>query len=463
MKPQITRLSAWLSLVIVSGYVICPTFCRADATGISGPAPGSMATKSGLQPLQVLGLVKAAIGKVDRREPEGDDNFGPLKSCKKGDQLLEGSLVETGNKSFADLVWSGTTTRLWQNSIIRILPCAKTVHLVNGGMVFYKSRNCKDAECIVETKRLQARIRGTSVRFLTSNDVDSVLVQEMGGKDAVEIYNKVNGSRLSLAVGVVLEIRGKVMNPDPKFLDSKSQAGESAPTANLKLNPNKGELIFQDKQTQTVAYTANAKAVLADPMLQGTNGGSEFDSMDLIRAAMAKVPSSDNAFENMLDLAFNAGKPDKLISKNFKILGVPTKNSYFIGPNVGGDKSIPLPEMAYADFPPGGVITALQAGPNTKQVAQLKVAAPVALPMLHDQTPPAELSLTDMATAGANQLTPLVTNDSVAPDTVSDKLQATPFKSEAASSVQLNNGIGKMNNLHDVVSKSNVDLDGQAN
>ncbi len=463
MKPQITRLSAWLSLVIVSGYVICPTFCRADATGISGPAPGTMAAKTGLQALQALGLVKTAVGLVNRREPDGDETFGPAKACKKGDQLLEGSLVETGNKSFADLAWSGTTTRLWQNSIIRILPCAKTVHLVNGGMVFYKSRNCKEAECIVETKRLQARIRGTSVRFLTSDDVDSVLVQEMGGKDAVEIFNKVNGSRVSLAVGVVLEIRGKVMNPDPKFFD-KSQAQDITPTANLKLNPNKGELIFQDKQSQTVAYTANAKAVLEDPILHGTNGNSEFDSMDLIRTAMSKVPTGDDMFGNFMDLAFNAGKPDKLISKNFKILGVPTKSSYFIGPNVGGDKAIPLPEMAYADFPPGGVITALQAGLNTKQVAQMKVSAPVALPMLHDQTPPAELSLNDVATAGADQIAPLVTHsEDTAPNAVADTLGATTFKSESPSSVPLKNGIGKINSLNDVVSKSNNDSDRRAN
>ena len=411
MKPQTKRLSAWMTLFVVSGYVVCPTFCKADATGIASPVPSSLANNGTngamLSPIPIVGSVKQIGGSVERRDPiDQGERLGPVMSCKQGDQLVEGSVISTGPKSFAHLFWSGTETRIWADTVIRVLPCAKTVCLLNGALMFHKSRQCKDNECIVETKRLQARIRGTHVRVHSSASVDTILVLECS-KQPVEVYNKLNGSKVSLTPGVELEVRGQINSTDPRFILKSENPIQEPKQQNFpltRLNPNKGELIFQDKHSITMAYTANAKAVLQDPMLSGDARTPALESLAEIREAMTKVPTSDNIIGNLIDNAINGGKPDKLIARNLKILGVPTK-TYYIGPNIGSDKSIALPSQAYNDLAlsPAGVMTAINVAPTSSRAVASNRVAPVAAPMLlHDnaippQNPAEQLTVSEPA------------------------------------------------------------------
>lgn len=391
MKPQTTRLSAWMAICLVSSYVVCPTFTRADATGIAGP--GSSIANNGannamLRPIPVIGSVLDAKGQVDKRDPIDQGDLGAAVACKKGDQLLEGSIVKTGKQSMATLSWNGTTTRVWSDSLVRCLPGAKTVCLMNGSLIFNKTPRCTDNEVFIETKRLQARIRGTVVTVHSDENVDTILVTEMKNH-RVEVFNKINGSRVSLSVGVQLQVTGKVTTTDPRFIlkSENPPAPQNFPVTIL--NPNKAELIFQDKHSRTVAYTANSKAVLADPMFAGSGTLPAYEDLDLVRGAMSKVPSSDNLIENLVENTINAGKPDKFIAHNLKILSVPPKQ-YWIGPNVGPDKAIALPPLALTDMHPAGVISAIPgvASGSVASVPSRPMVAPVML--LHEGDIPAE-------------------------------------------------------------------------
>ncbi|MBX9723449.1 MAG: hypothetical protein K2X81_18740 [Candidatus Obscuribacterales bacterium] len=348
MKPQITKLSAWLALCSVSGLMLCPTFVRADvlAAGNATPVRNTSAT---VMPVSYATVDKLG-GEVSRAETvsSASEELGAFSKCSAGDVLPEGTVVKTGRSSWTSLKWNNiVTTRLWENTVARIYPTTRTVCLGKGDLVLKKDKHSFDTY-IVETKRLQARIHGTTVKVVTDDILnrDTVLVTECQGAP-VEVFNKINGSRIVLTPGIVLEVSGKIVGNDPRFriLSSESQSIKSIasnPEYDLRLNPKRGELIFQDKNSTTIAYTANAKAVLADPMNTGTSIIPPIESLDLIKAAMKKVPSSDSLLGNIFDAATNGNQPDKLI-RNIKIAKAP-QNTFYAGPNVGYAKSITLPE-----------------------------------------------------------------------------------------------------------------------
>lgn len=327
MKTQITRLSAWLALFVALGCVVCPAYVRADATG-PGLASQSMAVWA-----RVTENTKPLVQKAVPADPSKDE-LAPFVPCRQGDILSEGTMVQTGNApALLEMKWSnGITNRLWSNSMARICPNARWVFLSSGVLVFHKPRPL-DGVYTVETKRLQARIRGTTVRVKVTPACDLIEVLECQlSKHPVEVTNKLNGSIIKLTPGVVLEVRG-VINKS-MLPDQQQQPIAYNCQTDPRLDPRKGEVIFTDDYSTTVAFTANAKAILDDPLIKGGNDIAPIDSIELIRTAMRTVPSSENTVGNFIETALNFGKPDKLIAENLIVARAPNC-SYMTGPNVG--------------------------------------------------------------------------------------------------------------------------------
>ncbi len=378
MKPQTTRLSAWLALLMTSSLVVSPTFLRADASGIGSP---NLAANNAATTAPLLSGYSARVnkiqGEVSKRIAQGEI-LAQSSVCEVNDLLPEGSVIETkGKSSWAELKMGKNkevTTRIWGDTVARIYPGARTVCVGSGAFLLKKNTDCSD-EYVIETRRLQARIRGTTVRLHAMPERDEIQVLE--SHSFVEVWNKVNNSRVKLTPGVVMDVRGQIRSEDTRF-NMHSMLPHKQPIAKndepeFRLNPKKGELIFKDKYSSTVVYTANSKTVFEHPMIAGRADLPAIESLNLIKQGMSKVPSSDNIFGNMIEEAFNAGKPDRHIVRNFKILSVPSKTAYYIGPNVGNDKSIHLPGLAYsADLAPAGVISAVSS--SARVIANQKVA-----------------------------------------------------------------------------------------
>lgn len=365
MKTQITKLSAWLALFVVSGFVVCPTFVRAEL-GVSAAPASQLGHGNGILTKPSLEFATTTIvkGHVVKSLPNSQNRLllSAPTPCKVGDLFPDGSVVQTGKEpsSFAEIQWGASpckkTSRLWADSTIRIF-CGKsgnmdTVCLAKGAVVFRKDRReSSDNYYYVETKLLQARIHGTVVRVHTGPELDGIMVLE---GSPVQVTNKETGSIVQLTPGVELQVkaRGSFKSKDARFeipelvsLDpEKNNIASTA--ADYRLHPNKGELLLEDRASSVIAYTANSKAVLGDPLLKGFADIPAIESFDLIQDAMKSVPSS-NDMANLVGDLINYGRPDKLISnpKVLRISRVPD-SSYAIGHNVGEQgegKPIELP------------------------------------------------------------------------------------------------------------------------
>lgn len=325
MKTQITKLSACLALFVVSGCILYPSVVFADATGYAS-APST---------LLYCAELTSVIGQVQKAAPidMSKTALGQFVSCKKGDQLTEGTVIQTGKNSMAEMKWSNGkfVTRLSENSLARLTPNARRVFLSTGDLIFKKDQNNTEIYTI-ETKRLQARIRGTTVRSRSTVFEDQFEVVE--SHYPVVVKNLINGSVVNLSPGLVLVVRAKKeTNSIPSSMLPKGQTIAQSSQNDLRLDPSKGELIFEDKYSTTMVYTANSKAVLEDPLVTGCPDLAPIDSIDLIRTTMESVPSSENKLSNFVQSAINFGHPDKWVTKNLTITRVPDRK-YSVGPNI---------------------------------------------------------------------------------------------------------------------------------
>ena len=336
------------------------------------------------------GLARETRGEVTKSLPkdEAKTAYGEFLAVKNAEKLSEGTLVKTGDRSSVSIDWMHNAksiglTRLWANTIATVSTKTKLVHLQRGELHHNKIEQ-KGSDHVIETKLLQARIHGTTVHMWVEQrgdqEIHRIVVSEMGGPKPVEVLNRINGSRVVLRPGIVLEIRGAIQPPPPQPVPVSSAA---SPSSNICLKPDKGELIFQDSKTQMFVYVADSKAILSHPAVIGGNGLNPIPSLDLIRRDMAKVPSKDDLLGNMVEAAFNLGKPDKLITKNFSIACAPTKSRYFIGPNVGS--SIELPQGIPGEGPAGVIAscdTQLKFNSTADHPVPLSVVRNAVLPII---------------------------------------------------------------------------------
>ena len=339
MNPFIKRMTASAAGVFFATSSICSIGAQATQTGAND---NEFLNSTFAKATQVAGL-------VTKSEPSDQtrSSYGDFLPCHVGDKLPESTLVQTGKSSSAEVRWVNNgkdvgVTRLWPLSLATITSKSRLVFLQKGIVIHQRKNDSTDH--VIETKLLQARVHGTTVRVWSDENSDKILVTETDSKKGVEVYNKINKSRIMLQPGIVLEVRNVLL---------KSSTTPITPSMCLK--PDKGELIFQDSKTQTFAYTANAKSVFEDPLISGGAAMPAIDSIDLIKRDMKSVPSSDNVLGNVVEAAFNIGRADKLISHNISISKVPTTR-YYIGPNVGSNHDIALPELPFNDFQPAGRI-----------------------------------------------------------------------------------------------------------
>lgn len=369
MNRQLRRQAASVALLAILSACAGTGFVYAETPGMGK----SFA-------LNVIACLVQQKGIVEKAEPSNAamTELRPFASCQLNDQLAEGTVIRTGQSSFAKIQWSegrskDLATNIFPKSLIRISAQHRTVYLSSGAIAFKKDPAA--SEYLVETKRLQARIRGTTIRLQCTPTEDRLIVLETVTK-GVEVKNKLDGSGITLTPGVEFVVRGSITDygaiPPAVYEQNKSmklpaelkssetkEIAEQNPLNDLRLDEKKGEVLFKNKLSETRLYVADGKAILEDPSIVGGNGFEALESLPRIREVANKLPRKDDMLGKLAS-AFNGGKPDKIISDNVQVKQVPNKTSYYVGPNVGADKSIKLPSIAYTpDFMPSGVV------PNT--------------------------------------------------------------------------------------------------
>lgn len=365
---EVKALSAFLTVILISGGGLAPVVSLAAnlPVGDAASIPANHA------------LLRQAMGTVMRAEKvdESKQALGEALPAKVNDLLPEGSVIATGARSFAELKWTSVTSRIWQNTVVQIRPSKRSVYLQQGGLVFNLKKDRPDkAPYDIRTKVLQARIHGTTVQVIALKNVEKISVLEGN----IDVRNLQNGSVVHLTPGVVYEVqvRGVIKTdlPNFKLLPEKSEASGNpniSECPDIRLNPSKGELIFQDSHTRALAYTVSAKAVLEHPLIGGAN---RIPSYDLIDEAMSKLPEG----------SAEANKLDRTIARNFKINRLP-RLAYAIGPNVGN--GIAMPEIAMGDVGPSAKIENVQSDKIAVQAP--KIAPTVQMPVFHLPESPAE-------------------------------------------------------------------------
>ncbi len=370
MNSVQVKVSTFLSVILISGGGLAPSVALAAnlPVGDTTSLPANHA------------LLMRAAGEVIKADmiDESKELLGEPQPAKVNDLLAEGSVLGTGKNSWAEIKWASVVSRIWQQTVIQIRPSKRSVFLQEGSLRFQLKKDRPDkAPYDIRTKVLQARVHGTTVYVECRKDVEKISVLE-GNIDVVNLQNK---SVVHLTPGVVYEVRvlGTLKTPTHFNLTAPNKT-EATPDINkkpvadlpdIRLNPKKGEVIFQDKFTKTLAYTANSKAILDDPMIGGEN---PIPSYQLIQDAVAKVPgfSLPDSINEIV-----GGKPDRNIIKNFKIVAVPSTTAYMIGPNVGNG-GVALPQIAYTDLHPVGTVPNLE---NVNSVVQASARVISAAPL----------------------------------------------------------------------------------
>lgn len=360
-SKRIKRISACLALFFSWSSVALPA--HADLPPAVGSAPGGngLNSKAAFQKVAELTFAKNTV----KSDPISSVAMSPFAPAHAGDSLVEGTTLQTGTHGWATIEWTERAkniTRIWENSLVRVTPLARTVFLAKGQVVLKKDR--KNEDCYLETKRLQARIHGTTVTLIADEESDYITVDETDSY--VDVLNKATGSHTRLTPGVVLQVRGVLKKP------------EEAKKIGMILDE-KGEIIFDEgKGSMTRAFVADARAILADPLIAGTDEFPPIETKARIEMDLRAV-NGDNFVEQFL----SGGRHDKFIAKSLKITVVPTRASYRIGPNVGEGKSIELPQMAYTtDHRPDGVVLDWTNKSIANSKFQQASVAHVALPVL---------------------------------------------------------------------------------
>jgi hypothetical protein len=225
MKTKHLRLSAWLALLTVSGFFSTPGLVRAEL-GTAVPITQMGAGAAVARPTAVCAFATATkvVGHVVKAIPDSRNRIlaGAQSPCREGDRLSDGTVVQTGKEtdSFAELRWgNGKVTRIWKDSLVRIF-CGRsarvdTICLGKGSLIFRKD-HADPNDYWVETKFLQARIHGTTVRVQALPTCDKFLIKEGG---PVQIKNKETGATVELTPGFELVVTAKATfkNNDKRF------------------------------------------------------------------------------------------------------------------------------------------------------------------------------------------------------------------------------------------------------
>lgn len=262
--------------------------------------------------------------------------------AKKGDRLLEGMQLGTGDKSWAQLSWKNVTARAWSNSIYAVAPNQRLVYLLGGEMLYHLDKHRKDkSPYYVWTKLVQARVRGTTILFQNTQNSTRITVLE----GCVDVMNRTDRSMVRITPGVVYEVKdlSQAATAGAKT-DALSSAGSSV--SSLSLASAKPVTLFQTQKTMTSIYALNPNAALNHPLL--TNFQSPLSSLPLVQTTLTPLISKiDSVIGGLLN-------GEKL--NGAQILSVPKALAYEIGPLAGTVFTVPREALGF--FPPTGIIGA---------------------------------------------------------------------------------------------------------
>lgn len=272
--------------------------------------------------------------------------------ARQGDMLHEGMQIGTGEHSRAQVTWPKVTTRVWSNSVYAIAPNQRLVYLLGGEMLYQLDKKRKrKSEYYVWTKLIQARMRGTTVLFQSSENTTRMTVLE----GCAEVLNRLDKSVIRVKPGVVVEVTEKQVSSSVPSAGGASYTGTTdGESRSIASGP--GVQIFDTASSTTAIYAADSAVLLNNPLLLSFEGSLK--SLSLVRDALGSVASQGAAG----------------LSSVAEIVAVPRKLTYSLGPQVG--TTIPLPPALVAEFPPQGVSAAASVVPvdlsgSAKQAGQL--------------------------------------------------------------------------------------------
>lgn len=260
--------------------------------------------------------------------------------AKKGERLLEGMQLGTGDKSWAQLSWKNVTARAWSNSIYAVAPNQRLVYLLGGEMLYHLDKHRKDkSPYYVWTKLVQARVRGTTILFQNTQNSTRITVLE----GCVDVMNRTDRSVVRITPGVIYEVKdlSQAATSGAKA-DALNATGSTI--SNLSLAAAKPVALFQTQKTITSIYALNPTAALNHPLL--TNFQSPLSSLPLVQTTLTPLISKvDSIIGGLLN-------GEKL--NGAQILTVPKSLAYEIGPLAGTVFSVPREALGF--FPPTGII-----------------------------------------------------------------------------------------------------------
>lgn len=217
MNPSVPKIFTLIACLIFAG--LSADEARADAVG-SGYGSGSSLPTNDAVCTRLYGHVRKA---------ELDEKKQAMllpKECKTGDRLPEGTLVETGIRSGAELKWSYVITRIYERSLVRIQPNMRQVFLQQGTLLFRLQKNRPDTDIyLLETKLLQARIHGTTVKVYSDDSLSKISVTE----GQVEVTSKVDGNTVNLGPGTNYEVKaiGRIRKIKGDLIESPSDSSQT--------------------------------------------------------------------------------------------------------------------------------------------------------------------------------------------------------------------------------------------
>jgi hypothetical protein len=355
---------------------------------------------------EALATVTALSGTVFKRDfiDWEKEVWGEPATATVNDKLHEGMQIGTGNNSWAEVAWPNVKTRAWANTVFAIAPNKRLVYLTGGEMLFRldKHRKDKDKEYFIWTKVLQARIRGTSVLVQAKGLSTRFTVLE----GTVDIFNRLDHSKVTLKPGVVYEILGYQVpktGSQPKYTDDTQQKPIQGPpkldnvVTDITYSKESKTPLFQDTYATTNIFPANSEALKTHPLV--LTAGGPIDSLPLIQQEQADIPGFNPALPIRLA---DGARLNKVLTNGVELKAVPSNVDYFVGDIVG--KLLKLPESAKL-LPPKGVIlsprrTAMT--PALPSVAKAPPPMPMIIPMLQPTAKSTDGLAADVATEASD-------------------------------------------------------------
>lgn len=326
------------------------------------------------------------------------EEWGEPETANVTDQMREGMQIGTGSDSWAEVTWPSVKTRAWANTVFAVAPAKRLVYLTGGEMLFRLDKNRKDKDpYYIWTKVLQARIRGTTVLVQTKGNKSRITVME--GK--IDVYNRLDHSSVTLTPGTVLEVKGFKMEKrgtiplgTPTATSPESKKSEPAKQDSKQFNSSIKDIcydgnnfvpLFQDNNSSTNLYAANKEALINHPLV---NVSDKLDSLPLIQTELANCPG----YSQMLPFkTADQLKLNRTVYDSIEVKGLPSNVSYCVGQAVG--KAIKVPQAAFAEIPPIGVIlqNVAQGSAPVASAPRTNIAPPpVPAGLLHNLNNPAQ-------------------------------------------------------------------------